>query len=268
MSAKGARVLGGGEQRSFVKGAAYALPRALGRETASILEHWLPRIWPQAVFAPDFLPRMNHFAELLARWGHGFNLTSRPDDPAALAFHIIDSASPLAVEGNTDAPVVRGYFDRGRLIADIGSGCGFPGIVLAAGCSARLILFEPRRKRAAFLRIAITELGLDNAEVSTSKLPSPEICARFDSAVGRALGAPEKFYHLARGVLLEDGIAILYATRSQAAALASAEGLGFTFLGTWFYRLPTTASLKSASFQQSKLRFSPDRALIVWQKKG
>ncbi len=241
-----------------------ALPTAVGRDTARILEHWLPQVWPRAIFAPGFIERMNRFAQLLACWGKAFNLTSRPDDPATLAFHIIDCASVLALKD--EAALLRGYFEPGRAVADIGSGCGFPGVVLASGCGAHLVLFEPRRKRAAFLRIVIAELGLDNAEVSALSLPSEQIRARFDVAVGRALGAPAKFYRLAHSVLLEGGVAILYATRFQTVAPGSAQAAGFSAGETLVYRLSLAASWQRRRSSADEAGVLPDRALVTWQK--
>ena len=49
--------------------------------------------------------------------------------------------------------------DRDHTVVDIGSGNGFPGIVLAI-MGFRMILLEPRRKRYLFLGYAASELGL------------------------------------------------------------------------------------------------------------
>ncbi len=51
--------------------------------------------------------------------------------------------------------------DKDRTVVDIGSGNGFPGIVLAI-LGFRMILLEPRRKRHLFLAWASGKLGLEN----------------------------------------------------------------------------------------------------------
>ena len=51
--------------------------------------------------------------------------------------------------------------DKDRTVVDIGSGNGFPGMVLAI-MGFRMILLEPRRKRYLFLDCAASELGLEN----------------------------------------------------------------------------------------------------------
>jgi 16S rRNA (guanine527-N7)-methyltransferase len=54
---------------------------------------------------------------------------------------------------------------RARLIADIGTGYGYPGLVLACVLEARVSLVEPQPPRVAFLERAIQEVGLRNVEV-------------------------------------------------------------------------------------------------------
>ncbi len=51
--------------------------------------------------------------------------------------------------------------DKDRAVVDIGSGNGFPGMILAI-MGFRMILLEPRRKRYLFLDCAASELGLEN----------------------------------------------------------------------------------------------------------
>ncbi len=51
--------------------------------------------------------------------------------------------------------------DKDRAVVDIGSGNGFPGMVLAI-LGFRMILLEPRRKRHLFLAWASGKLGLEN----------------------------------------------------------------------------------------------------------
>ncbi|MEM7738851.1 MAG: RsmG family class I SAM-dependent methyltransferase [Deinococcota bacterium] len=51
-----------------------------------------------------------------------------------------------------------------RVVLDLGSGVGLPGIPLAISCPGlEVILVERRRKRATFLQIVLSKLGLENA---------------------------------------------------------------------------------------------------------
>lgn len=74
--------------------------------------------------------------------------------------HVVDSLQlvPLAEEAN------------GRTWLDIGTGGGFPGLVVAAVWNGPIILVEPRRRRAEFLAETATALGLDQVVVRQAKV--------------------------------------------------------------------------------------------------
>ena len=73
---------------------------------------------------------------------------------------------------------------------DVGSGAGFPGLVLAA-CfpDTAFTLLEPQKRRAGFLELQTADLGLGNALVETRRLDEVEE-AIYDVAVARALEEP------------------------------------------------------------------------------
>jgi 16S rRNA (guanine527-N7)-methyltransferase len=60
-------------------------------------------------------------------------------------------------------------------LLDIGSGGGFPGLVLAGCMSAPVHLVEPRAKRALFLREASAALGFDHVTVHACKVERVDI---------------------------------------------------------------------------------------------
>lgn len=72
---------------------------------------------------------------------------------------------------------------------DVGSGAGFPGLVLAS-CfpDARFTLVEPQKRRAGFLELQVHQLGLQNAEVLAMR--ATELDRLFDVATARALAEP------------------------------------------------------------------------------
>lgn len=89
--------------------------------------------------------------------------------------------------------------DRSRPITDIGSGAGFPGIVLAL-LGFETILIEPRRNRALFLEYASRELGLSRVTVIRCRLEdwsgaSPQFTARALMPLERLLHLMETLGH-------------------------------------------------------------------------
>jgi 16S rRNA (guanine(527)-N(7))-methyltransferase RsmG len=123
---------------------------------------------------PASAETLSRYLALLDVWRRRTNLTG-PISPEALADHALESAL-----GADLLP--------GRLVADIGSGAGFPGVPLAIlRPDTRVFPVEPRRKRREFLDTVRTELPLANlgeAASSTASL-APRV---FSAAVTRALG--------------------------------------------------------------------------------
>ncbi|PXA84384.1 16S rRNA (guanine(527)-N(7))-methyltransferase RsmG [Nostoc sp. 3335mG] len=89
---------------------------------------------------------------------------------------------------------------KAGVLLDIGSGGGFPGLVLATHTVSPIHLVEPRAKRAAFLLRATEELGLPHAQIHAMKVervdlpPVSTITARAVANLGALF---EMAHHLA-----------------------------------------------------------------------
>jgi 16S rRNA (guanine(527)-N(7))-methyltransferase RsmG len=166
------------------------------------------------VVDPEFALRIQTLAAIVAVWGLKMNLTAHPEDPEEIAFHVIDSLMPvlLAIDRTSG---LWGQFDRNREILDLGSGAGFPGLVLAAASSAHFTLVESRRKRASFLQVAASEMGLGNVTIEAKRAEQLDLESRFDLVTARAFGDAAEFFALASHALKPGGLAMLYANPSQ-----------------------------------------------------
>src|SRR5271167_5169649 len=109
----------------------------------------------------EFLDRIERMAAMLALWGPKINLTANPRDPDEVVFHVFDSIIPISIAASSK--IIR--LDRAHRFLDIGSGAGFPGLVIAAAVNAHVTLIEARRKRATYLSEAAIEMGLQNVRV-------------------------------------------------------------------------------------------------------
>ena len=137
------------------------------------------------------------------------DLLARPEAPTAvqsaidaLDVHIADSLAGLEVAELRSA----------RLVADLGAGAGLPGLVLAAVLpAAEVVLVEAARRKCVFLRSAIAEMTLDNAEVACSRIEEwNEGAARCDVVCARALAALPVLYEYAAPLLRQRGVLVAW----------------------------------------------------------
>src|SRR3989442_12044937 len=118
------------------------------------------------------LDRLARFLDLLAVWNRRIHLTGARGLPSQVRNHAIDSLAPAA------------HIPTTGLVVDVGSGAGFPGIVLAClRPDLEIALIESRRRRASFLREAIRAIPLP-------AVPVPRMRAEAGSTDPEPRGAP------------------------------------------------------------------------------
>jgi len=119
--------------------------------------------------------------------------------PRVADVHIADSLSGLELEPVRSA----------RRIADLGSGAGLPGLVLAAALpGARVDLVESVARKCAFLRHAIEQMGLLNAAVVCGRSEdwaASEGRESYDVVTARAVGRLATLAELASPLLRDGG---------------------------------------------------------------
>jgi 16S rRNA (guanine527-N7)-methyltransferase len=181
------------------------------------------------------LDRLEKLARVIVLWGSRTNLTAQPLDPSELAFHMIDSLAPLLLNDES----LKGAFADESNVLDLGSGAGFPGLVLAAASRAKFTLIESRQKRASFLSVAAAEAGLKNVQVQRRQAKAADFSEGFDAVTARAFAAMPQFYSIAVSALKADGLGIFYANPSQEPAVA--ELIGPSRLRSLRYSIPRSS---------------------------
>ena len=91
------------------------------------------------------------YLKLLLEWNEKVNLTAISDPEEALTKHFLDSLSIFKT----------GLIRPGNKIIDVGTGAGFPGLVMKiAAPSLKVTLLDSLEKRLNFLRAVCSELGI------------------------------------------------------------------------------------------------------------
>jgi 16S rRNA (guanine527-N7)-methyltransferase len=181
---------------------------------AEVRERLAPAIAPLGVIANtvQFLNRIERMAATLAVWGPKINLTANPREPDEIVFHVFDSIIPVSIAAASK--IVR--VEKAHRVLDIGSGAGFPGLVIAAAINAHVTLVEARRKRATYLGEAAIDMGLHNVRVECARAESLDLHEQFDLVTSRAVGDTAALIELAgRGLRREGGVLMLYVGADQ-----------------------------------------------------
>lgn len=129
------------------------------------------------------LSKLEKYAQLLREWNEKINLTAITDDEGIATKHFLDS---LALLKNIE-------LSPNSKIADVGTGAGFPGIVLKiARPDLNVTLIDSLQKRITFLDNVCSELGI---KVKTYHLRAEdaghevELREKFDMVTARAVAS-------------------------------------------------------------------------------
>lgn len=127
-------------------------------------------------FGEDFVQKCDLFCEILLEWNKTHSMTK------AKNFHEI-------YENIEDSVGFLDYCDDFNSFADIGTGAGFPGMIIAiAKPQVKSFLIEPRQKRAAFLNFAKNKIGLSNCTIINDRAENFVSQAKMELVCSRAVG--------------------------------------------------------------------------------
>lgn len=155
------------------------------------------------LFIESFKPTKNQinqldqYACLIKEYNQVMNLTG------------IDEYQEVYLKHFYDSMLIKPLLDQldYNNIADLGSGAGLPGIVLAIMYPDKLIfLIEPITKRANFLKIVVETLALENVVVINKRME--EVEEKFDIIVSRAVANLNILLELSIPFLNKDGYLI------------------------------------------------------------
>ena len=129
------------------------------------------------------LDQLGRYCDLLLEKNQVMNLTAVTEPAQVVRRHFLDSAALLPTRAL-----------QGKTVVDVGTGAGFPGLVLAIlDPSAHITLLDSQGKRLDWLAEVVGELGLDNVTILQGRAEElgldKEQRERYDTAVSRAVAA-------------------------------------------------------------------------------
>lgn len=140
------------------------------------------------------LEKLLAYMALLLRWNQVYNLTAIREAETAAVLHFLDSLAAAVTIKNH------------RRLLDVGSGAGFPGMVLAVLYPDMAVsLIDTVGKKTAFLSQVRSELQLRNVTVHTGRVEAFFPDKKFDAIISRAFSDLAGFAALSAHLLTEDG---------------------------------------------------------------
>lgn len=140
----------------------------------------------------DRIELARQFTASIAAHGEERGLIGPLELPRLWTRHILNSVIA--------APIFHGS------VADIGSGAGLPGIVLAiARPDVHWTLIEPMERRVTWLNEQVAELGLDNVDVLRARAEDVRLPGGFDVVTARAVSALKTLIPLTAPLVRDGG---------------------------------------------------------------
>ena len=142
--------------------------------------------------------RFKKYAALLKEWNEKMNLTAITDEPEIVEKHFYDCLLPTSHDLLDD-----------RLICDLGTGAGFPGLVWAIAYPKSVVtLVDATGKKCMFLNEVIKELSLTNAFVVNSRGEDLGMREHFDIVTARAVAPLNILLEVTVPLIKEKGLMI------------------------------------------------------------
>lgn len=144
----------------------------------------------------DFLliEKLEIYLATLKKWNKVYNLTAINEDSEIITKHFFDSLS------------VNGFIQNSQRILDVGTGAGFPGLILALfNPDKSFVLVDGVSKKISFLQEMIGKLNLKNVMAVHIKVEEYKVTEQFDIIISRAFADIKKMIKLTNHLIKVNG---------------------------------------------------------------
>jgi len=156
------------------------------------------RILNENIEVPDnFFFNIQKYKENLMKWNKIHNITGAKNEDMIDDF-IFDALYPVS------------FLPKKDTLLDIGTGAGFPGMILAIALEdTKVTLVEPLKKRASFLQFIKADLGLENVTVVKKRVEDMPKQV-FDIVTSRAVTDTNMLLELSKNHRDENSLLLFY----------------------------------------------------------
>jgi 16S rRNA (guanine527-N7)-methyltransferase len=159
----------------------------------------------------ETLDKLTEYVELLNKWQRRINLVGPKTLSEVWQRHFLDSAQVYTFIGSSDGPLL-----------DLGSGAGFPGLVLSIMGIPNITLLESNQKKCSFLGEVIRQAGCD-AQVFKGRIEDYPNKKLADTITARALAPLENLLAWSSPLLSEGGKCLFLKGENYEQELTAAE---------------------------------------------
>lgn len=196
------------------------------------------------------ISKLDLLREIILDYNKHTNLTSILNEKEFNVKHILDSLSVL------------NFFElNGKKILDVGSGGGFPGLVLAIVLKdSEITMLDSNNKKIQFINYAIDKLKLKNAKTIYSRVEESEISEKYDVVVSRAVASLNILLEITSFASKIGGQLIYYKGSNAGLELTSdwdkvKELLGVEFISDNLFKLDHNTERRLIEFKKVKSTF-------------
>jgi len=134
------------------------------------------------------------YLDLVEKWNRVYNLTAIREREEMIKLHFLDSLSILK-------------HVHVKNILDVGSGAGFPGIVLAiTKPELKVTVMDSVNKKTTFMQQVKSELSLTNLDVVNSRVEDYQPTTLFEAVTSRAFSNLKNMMSLTQHTLQKEGV--------------------------------------------------------------
>ncbi|BDU67874.1 MAG: ribosomal RNA small subunit methyltransferase G [Candidatus Tyloplasma litorale] len=146
------------------------------------------------------IDKLNKLRKICLEYNIHTNLTSITKEQEFNIKHILDSIQ-----------ITKYYELENKKILDVGSGGGFPGLVLAIVLNnSEVTMLDSNNKKITYIQYAINKLELKNTKTILARVEETDDEDQYDIVVSRAVAPLNILLEIISNKVIEDGKCILY----------------------------------------------------------